>query len=100
MTFSPKNLVNYEGQQGAYTFYKIEPWVLYPAALQDLVETKKITFEEGILAVTPRDATPDEKLSERAAILQRARLHFNQVLLDELGDGIGIHILNGPDWRL
>jgi hypothetical protein len=105
--FDPRQLVEPQGETttalGAYRWFGIAPGVLYPAALADLVLTGQIGIDDRRLAEIPRDdpclGTP-ELLERRAELLEQARRHFHERLIEQLGAGVGLHIYRDLAWRL
>ena len=61
---------------GEYRWYTTEPYLMYPPALQDLVDKRELTVDDALLAVTPRGSVADRHLERRATALEKARVHF------------------------
>lgn len=101
MTFDPTSIARDDGMAGAYHWFTVAPSEMYPPSIQDLIERGEIGEPEATLAITPHDQVTDyEMLKIRASTLERARLNFLHRLIEQHGDGVGMHITNEPDWRL
>ena len=105
--FDPRSLVEPEGGRasdfGTYRWFGIDPSVLYPAALDDLVARGHLGASDRALAITPRDDPSlyqGDRLLRRAMALELARTHFHARLIEQEGDGVGLHIRCEPAWRL
>jgi hypothetical protein len=101
MTLDAAGIATDDGMIGEYHWFTVAPSEMYPPSIQDLIERNEIGEHEGTLAITPRDSVTDlEDVTIRASTLERARLNFLHRLIEQVGDGVGMHITNQPDWRL
>jgi hypothetical protein len=79
-----------------YERYAIEPSVLYPAALDDLLHTEQIS-EADIEIARQRQIEPS-LIARRKELLVKAAHHFRRIAVAQHGPGLGFHILNDPTW--
>ena len=71
---------------------------MFPPTLVDLIKLGRLRRDDALLAIVPFGTLEGEKAERRKEVLEMARMHFQLCLLEEQGDGIGIHILEEPSW--
>ncbi len=96
-----------DGAFGHYDGYRVQPSVLYPLTLAELVVRGLISQEQADLAMRPHDvvyavaeASNDyREVEQRSVVLETARLWHMEQSIEQHGPGVAIHILKDPDWK-